>query len=569
MRKKRFKSLTIAKICLVTVVLIVLLSIVGLPAGETTDRPYATGDEVVDQRTQSSRTTYLGEASYSWDGSIGAIHYENNGWQSINNAFVPAQAPWDWEMLRADYHIRVKEDFTTDQIIELEKQGEVIQLQPTALEWTNDLDQVQLISMPQSTIPVVTNLVIDLLPAVGVPSLQGTIRWSNAYGPGIDFQWKCQPTKLTKIIEISSLNDLSVPEQYILEGGNPVLRVNLVFNPPDEDSVSIVVDGRVWSQQDSIQTFNTIEFWKAGEILWGFMPLRYWGSGQDETNEGQSIATLEKRGNKLYISVRVPYSWLQSAVYPVFIDTDVNAQVGADTDDAYRRLSPSAFYLNNQLRAGTSNMDFKYGSGMRFTNITIPQAIVIDGANLILTSGSGNPTGAIVNTRISAEDVDDAPTFADNAAAFDTRWTARTTERIDWDAIPVWTLDIEYTSPEIKTVIQEIVDRIGWASGQDIVLFWEDFEDRSTHNANTYRNSWSYDESPAKAPKLHIEYTAIVIPNSYAVTLAAGLGIVVLMALFAVLALQSLSVASVIMAAVIGIVGTIAVVFLTNVVLGM
>ncbi|GAI54205.1 unnamed protein product, partial [marine sediment metagenome] len=139
-------------------------------------------------------------------GTIGSIHYKDNGWQEIDNIFESALAPWNWQMLKAGYHIRVKEDFTAGQIIEFEKQGETVQFQPMALEWTNDLDMIQQISMPQSVTPVITNPEVDLLSAVGVPSHQGTIRWHDGYGQGIDFEWKCSSTRLIKILELESLS---------------------------------------------------------------------------------------------------------------------------------------------------------------------------------------------------------------------------------------------------------------------------------------------------------------------------------------------------------------------------
>jgi hypothetical protein len=144
---------------------------------------------------------------------------------------------------------------------------------------------------------------------------------------------------------------------------------------------------------------------------------------------------------------------------------------------------------------------------MRFTNVTIPPGSVITAAYLTLRARLSE-SGTACLTRISAEDVDDAPTFADDLAVFITRWNARTAARVNWDNIPNWTADTNYNSPEIKTVIQEIVDRAGWASGNDIVIFWEDFEDRSTHAVCNRRSAIPYDLTPANAPILHIEYIA-------------------------------------------------------------
>ena len=533
--KKRIKGSSIVRISQIAIVLIALLLVLGLPASisitgegalsieanvalavnnpptnEATNQSYAIGDEVVEKRTRNSKTTYLGGANYSWDGTIGAIHYEDSGWQEIDNEFTPAVAPWDWEMLRAGYYIQVKEDFTAGQVIGFWKNGEVNYFQPMALEWTNDFDQIQQISIPQDVTPIITNPVVDLLPAVGMLSHHGTIKWNDAYGQGIDFEWKAVSTRLLKLLTIGGLNDLPPPEQYILDGGNPVLRLNLIFNPPKKQDVDILIDGQVWNRNSKIQTFNTIEFVKGSEVLWGFMPLMYWDS---EDNEGQSVATVEKRGNSLYISIRVPYDWLQSAIYPVFIDADIDEEVEASTDDCHRTLVPSTFSTGTSyLYAGDYQSDiYDYTDGMRFITINIPNGSDIDVAYIELRAIQ--PYGTIPTTIIEGEDTDDAATFS-NAANYDAR--ARTTAKVNWTP-GAWNYQIWYQSPEIKTIIQEIIDREGWVALNDLVIIWRDAPGWISQKLLAAR---SYDAPTDDAPKLHIEFTLVepdisVSPNSY------------------------------------------------------
>ena len=144
----------------------------------------------------------------------------------------------------------------------------------------------------------------------------------------------------------------------------------------------------------------------------------------------------------------------------------LDLQVGADTDDIYRRLQASVWYWGNaNVGAGASGSSWQYGSGMRFTNITIPKgSTILNGTHLRFRAHTNGAT-ANVNTRISAEDVDDAVTFANDAGAFDTRWANRTTARVNWDGIENWTQNSDYNSAEIKTVIKEIVDRGGLELG--------------------------------------------------------------------------------------------------------
>lgn len=186
----------------------------------------------------------------------------------------------------------------------------------------------------------------------------------------------------------------------------------------------------------------------------------------------------------------------------------VEKQVIASSDDCYRQLTPSGWDLTTgyQYAGCRDSSNYQYGGGMRFQAIAIPKGAVITAAYLTFQAHF-NLAGTIVRTRISAEDVDDAPTFADDAATFDTRWTNRTAARVDWDEIPAWTQGEDYDSPSIVSVIQEIVNRDNWASGNDIVIFWEDFDDRSDHNEAARRIALSYDGDTTYCPKLHIEYT--------------------------------------------------------------
>ena len=184
----------------------------------------------------------------------------------------------------------------------------------------------------------------------------------------------------------------------------------------------------------------------------------------------------------------------------------LNLQIPNSFSDALRCKGTSDTYDRTATynRAGAGNIyNHKFGSGIRFIDVTIPQGATILTAYLTLTAQSdGSGTGC--RTRISAEDVDSAVLFPATKEEFDARYASHTTAVVDWDDIPDWTLDTEYNSPEIKTVIQEIVDREGWESGNKIALFWEDFDDRS--DALIPRKAYSYDNNPAKAPKLHIEY---------------------------------------------------------------
>ena len=185
----------------------------------------------------------------------------------------------------------------------------------------------------------------------------------------------------------------------------------------------------------------------------------------------------------------------------------IDRQVGASSDDCRMWWTGALWEINltaSSLGAGYHRADAqKRGCGMRFTNITIPKGSTIVSAYLTFTAND-NYAVTVVNTKIRGDDADDAPTFSD---ATDYFARARTTAEVLWDAIAAWTAESEYNSPDIKTVIQEIIDRAGWSSGNAIVIFWDDHDDRSTHSDGATRAGKSYDYDTGECPKLHIEYT--------------------------------------------------------------
>ncbi len=164
-------------------------------------------------------------------------------------------------------------------------------------------------------------------------------------------------------------------------------------------------------------------------------------------------------------------------------------------------------YKSDFLSAGNHDATaYKYGSGMRFTNITISRGDEVESAYLYVTAQYDRSVKT-VDSRISAEDVDDASSFSGNTAdSFDERYDDNTSE-VDWDDVGAWKKDTRYKSPNIKDVIQEIVDRSGWKSGNDIVIFWEDFDGESSSGAN--RVGYSYESGgSSRAAELYIKYTS-------------------------------------------------------------
>lgn len=108
-------------------------------------------------------------------------------------------------------------------------------------------------------------------------------------------------------------------------------------------------------------------------------------------------------------------------------------------------------------------------AGLRFSGVNIPQGATITSAVLRVKAGAD-----FVNTlrlKISADDVDDSEAFTHSHNRPSSR--ARTDAQVDWDPGAWWGGEW-YDSPDLAAVIQEVVNRPGWASGNALSLILSD-----------------------------------------------------------------------------------------------
>ncbi len=136
-----------------------------------------------------------------------------------------------------------------------------------------------------------------------------------------------------------------------------------------------------------------------------------------------------------------------------------NATITASSDDA-RETGGSVALTGANITFQANN---HYG-GLRFVNVTIPQGSTINSATLTVTLPSGSFDDP--NLTIWAHDTDDAPTFTTGAS--DVSGRAATTATTTWAATNLGTG--AKTSPSLAGVIQEIINRPGWAGGNDLAL---------------------------------------------------------------------------------------------------
>lgn len=166
----------------------------------------------------------------------------------------------------------------------------------------------------------------------------------------------------------------------------------------------------------------------------------------------------------------------------------------ANGDDGYGIINSTFANTGNEILWGRIQMATR--SFFRFPNVTIPKGVTIESAYLKLTVSSRYDT---VETYVAANAADNpsAPTTSASLHAL----TLTSAVSAKWSQVGTST-DVQYTSPDIKTVIQELIDRAGWASGNAMMIIVYDDGD-----TNDYSYVYGYDAG-SKYAQLEITYSS-------------------------------------------------------------
>src|SRR3972149_3138142 len=164
----------------------------------------------------------------------------------------------------------------------------------------------------------------------------------------------------------------------------------------------------------------------------------------------------------------------------------------------------SGYYLSTQTRQGV---------GTVFRNVDIPQDATVTNAYITFTAADtrGNDT---VTTVLIGQNTNAPATFSTVANYQGRRGTVvggadntnLTSANVTW-APPDMTAGNTYNTPDISSIIQEIVDLPGWVGDgtDDIAIFWDDHAAAGTQTNIVERTVRSYDNGSA-FPILYVTY---------------------------------------------------------------
>ena len=132
---------------------------------------------------------------------------------------------------------------------------------------------------------------------------------------------------------------------------------------------------------------------------------------------------------------------------------------------------------------------------MRFNGITIPRGATITNAYIQFQADESH--SGTTNLSIQGQDIGNAPIFSSSSGNISSR--DRTTASVSWNPVS-WSTGQDgpgQQTPDIASVIQEIVNRSDWFTGNSLVIIITGTGERTAE---------SYNGTSSGAPLLHVEY---------------------------------------------------------------
>jgi uncharacterized repeat protein (TIGR01451 family) len=177
------------------------------------------------------------------------------------------------------------------------------------------------------------------------------------------------------------------------------------------------------------------------------------------------------------------------------VPTAIAIRVASSSDDAEESASGSTNLTSSDLELVNDDTDQLVG--MRFVGVNIPQGAKIN--NAYIQFQVDETSSVATNLTIRGQDVDNALTFASTANNISNR--ATTDASVIWNPVPwntVGAAGVEQRTANLSTVIQEIVNRSGWSSGNSLATIITGTGERVAE---------SFNGDQLGAPLLHVEFT--------------------------------------------------------------
>ncbi len=188
--------------------------------------------------------------------------------------------------------------------------------------------------------------------------------------------------------------------------------------------------------------------------------------------------------------------------------TEGPIQVAASADDASEKQGGTGFTSAGIeiLIVGTGSEVSRGNGGFRFNAVDVPSGATIDDVDFELFAIN---TFSSLNAFLSANDVDDAADFSTDPDVTTRIASAATLASTLWPRFSIFPAQTFISSSadglDLNAIIQEVIDRGGWSTGNDLVMLVAGFTGVGRGSASFATRA--YDGNTSQAARLTIDYT--------------------------------------------------------------
>lgn len=220
--------------------------------------------------------------------------------------------------------------------------------------------------------------------------------------------------------------------------------------------------------------------------------------GEGLTSSSARLSTAFEEGNGLSPQLVVVYD---DDTATGCVKGSLSYQVASQNNNAEER--------NDGYESTGTELTFKSSSNAyaaaRFNNVALPQGASVSDAYLIFTAYQTSSSD-YASFNISGANEDDPSSFK-NYSRYLLKNKSKTAS-VPWTDISKWTKNYSYQSPSVASIVETIVGRSGWESGNDMMFIFSDFVGT--------RGGYTYNGKPSGTVQLVIEYEGAATPGSTA-----------------------------------------------------
>ncbi len=238
-----------------------------------------------------------------------------------------------------------------------------------------------------------------------------------------------------------------------------------------------------------------------------------------DPEDGGDGQNYPDRVPQLFIYYTVESAELQIPIVATDTITDEGVTFPASSDDAEQENDEIDALFDDDIDAGWEGApeDFNVLScGLRFQHICIPKGATIDSAFILVHSHEAKTPEDVAELTIYGNNVDHAETFTEDALITDRAYTNAV---VEWTVAEEWGLWTPHRTPDLSSIVQEVIGRDGWKAGNAIAFIIEG-ENQGASEAENAREFESFENIadpedggdgqnyPERVPRLYIYYSS-------------------------------------------------------------